>query len=236
MLTSSRCAVQRPAIVWGACEDVHVSPDLWWSLHVPGWTRICRCSQSFCIWRWMACPPKSLPRRVQRNFGFARRQLKRMKGWPNSSDSQQTLYDAVLQQHRWCLMFFSSKSCAAVDALCENLHLACGFTFSHRTVPVSVIFSTCTFVRVSFACLAPVFVPERGLCCEASVSSCRGNHIVLGTAGIDSIDQSCSVVSKTLSSEKCIDCPKCARLVGGLVQSAYQGCKRDWPHDKSCKQ
>ena len=103
-------------------------------------------------------------------------------------------------------------------------------------VPVSVIFSTCTFVRVSFACLAPVFVPERGLCCEASVSSCGGNHIVLGTAGIDSIDQSCSVVSKTLSSEKCIDCPKCARLVGGLVQSAYQGCKRDWPHDKSCKQ
>ena len=63
-------------------------------------------------------------------------------------------------------------------------------------VPVSVIFSTCTFVRVSFACLAPVFVPERGLCCEASVSSCRGNHIVLGTAGIDSIDQSCSVCIK----------------------------------------
>ena len=103
-------------------------------------------------------------------------------------------------------------------------------------IPVSVIFSTCTFVRVSFACLAPVFVPERRLCCEASVSSCRGDHMVLGTAGID---QSCSVVSKTLSSEKCIDCPKCARLVGlvgGLLQSAFQGCKRDWPHDKSCKQ
>ena len=89
-------------------------------------------------------------------------------------------------------------------------------------VPVSVIFSTCTFVRVSFACLAPVFVPERGLCCEASVSSCRGNHMVLGTAGTD---QSCSVVAETLSSEKCTVCPKCARLVAGLVQSAVWGAR-----------
>ena len=159
-----------------------------------------------------------------------------MKGWPNSSDSQQTLYDAVLQQHRWCLMFFSSKSCAAVDALCENLHLACGFTFSHRT-------SSCfrdffhLHIRSRELCMfgTSFCSGKRPLLWGVGVFIC-GNHIVLGTAGIDSIDQSCSVVSKTLSSEKCIDCPKCARLVGGLVQSAYQGCKRDWPHDKSCKQ
>ena len=159
-----------------------------------------------------------------------------MKGWPNSSDSQQTLYDAVLQQHRWCLMFFSSKSCAAVDALCENLHSACGFTFSHRT-------SSC------FRDFLHLHIRSRELCMFGT-SFCSGKTPLLWGVSVfmswrpygtwnAGIDQSCSVVSKTLSSEKCIDCPKCARLVGlvgGLLQSAFQGCKRDWPHDKSCKQ
>ena len=93
-----------------------------------------------------------------------------MKGWPNSSDSQQTLYDAVLQQHRWCLMFFSSKSCAAVDALCENLHSACGFTFSHRT-------SSC------FRDFLHLHIRSRELCMFGT-SLCSGKTSLLWGVGV----------------------------------------------------
>ena len=57
--------------------------------------------------------------------------------------------------------------------------------------------------------------------------------MILGTVGID---QSHSVVAKTLSFETGSVFPKCSKWVAGLVQSAVRGCKRDWPHDKSCLQ
>ena len=83
-----------------------------------------------------------------------------------------------------------------------------------------VIFATCTFVRVSFVCLAPVFLLERLHCCEGS--SCHGRYVVLGTAGTDQLH---SAVAKTLSSEKCTLCSKCARVVAGLVQCAVRGAR-----------